>query len=78
MFKSKISSLSIFNKYSLIRLVNCTRWSELIDSISFHAGVSKAAGVTSEFRLLNAEGILFVLLYFTIVVYKYYKVNFVT
>ena len=37
----------------LLRLVNCSRWDEVTDSIRFHAGLAEAVGVSTEFRLLN-------------------------
>lgn len=36
------------------KMVNCTRWSELVDSMKFHAGLAQAANALSEFRLLNS------------------------
>lgn len=36
------------------RLVGCSRWSELGQSVRFHAGFAHAAGAPTEFRLLNA------------------------
>jgi hypothetical protein len=35
------------------RLVECSRWTELTDSLSFHAKVSHSACARTEFRLLN-------------------------
>ena len=37
----------------IYRYVNCTRWSELVDSMQFHAGLAQASNALSEFRLLN-------------------------
>lgn len=37
------------------RMVSCTRWSELTESLRFHAGLAKAAGALTEFRLLNGS-----------------------
>lgn len=37
----------------LYRVVPCSRWRELVDSMRFHAGLAKAANALSEFRLLN-------------------------
>jgi hypothetical protein len=34
--------------------VGCSRWSELGQSVRFHAGFAHAAGAPTEFRLLNA------------------------
>ena len=33
--------------------VNCTRWSEMVEAIKFHAGFANAANAPCEFRLLN-------------------------
>jgi hypothetical protein len=35
------------------KIIGCTRWSELVDSLRFHAELSVAAGAPSEFRLIN-------------------------
>lgn len=35
------------------RFINCSRWSELCDSIRFHAGLADAAQSPTEFRFLN-------------------------
>lgn len=37
----------------LFRVVPCSRWHELVDSMRFHVGLAKAANAPSEFRLLN-------------------------
>lgn len=37
------------------KLVNCSRWSELTDSLRFHATLSEKLGVISDFRLLNGS-----------------------
>lgn len=37
------------------RLVSCSRWSELTEALKFHASVSRAAAVPTEFRLLNGS-----------------------
>ena len=34
-------------------MVNSTRWSELTDTVRFHAGLADAANTPVEFRLLN-------------------------
>ena len=36
------------------KLINCSRWSELVTSMSFHAQLAEAADAKTEFRLLNA------------------------
>lgn len=41
---------SLFN----VRTVACSRWTELGQSVKFHAGFAHAAGAATEFRLLNA------------------------
>ena len=35
------------------RLLVCSRWSEMTESLRFHVGLASAAQSTSEFRLLN-------------------------
>jgi hypothetical protein len=35
------------------KMVNSTRWGELIDGVRFHAGLAEAAGSPIEFRFLN-------------------------
>eukprot|EP01035_Chromulina_nebulosa_P021818 gene21818-28236_t len=35
------------------KMVTCTRWSELTDSLKFHVRLAQSAGAISEFRLLN-------------------------
>jgi hypothetical protein len=35
------------------KLVSCSRWSELVESLKFYSGLSKAGSIPSEFRLLN-------------------------
>lgn len=45
-------SLKIYNN-SLSRLVSCSRWAEVADTIRFHAGLAEAVGIPTEFRLLN-------------------------
>lgn len=37
------------------RLVQCSRWIELTESLKFHAGLAKAACSPTEFRLLNGS-----------------------
>jgi len=37
----------------LNKMVNSTRWGELIDGVRFHAGLAEAAGSPIEFRFLN-------------------------
>lgn len=37
------------------KIVGCTRWSELTDSLRFHAMLSEKLGVISDFRLLNGS-----------------------
>lgn len=42
-----------------IRVVKCTRWVELSESIKFHAKLAAAVSLPSEFRFLNrAEPII--------------------
>lgn len=36
-----------------VKFITCSRWSELTDSLNFHAGLAQAANAKSEFRLLN-------------------------
>ena len=36
-----------------VRLVNCSRWSELTEAMRFHADLAKVAQAPTEFRLLN-------------------------
>lgn len=38
---------------SCIRLVQCSRWAEVADSLRFHAGLADAVALPTEFRLLN-------------------------
>ena len=38
-------------------VVGCSRWKELSSSIKFHAGLTLAADLTSEFRFLNSSAI---------------------
>jgi hypothetical protein len=45
-----------------MKLVKATRWSELVDSIEFHAGLAEAAGKPAEFLMLNGAGNLTVCL----------------
>ena len=41
------------------KFITCSRWSELTESMRFHAGLAEAGRIPSEFRLLNnAEPIL--------------------
>ena len=35
------------------KMISCTRWNELTVGLKFHAGLARAAGAPSEFRLLN-------------------------
>lgn len=35
------------------RLVSCSRWAEVVDTVRFHAGLAEAVGIPTEFRLLN-------------------------
>jgi hypothetical protein len=35
------------------KLVSCTRWSELTETLKFHVGLAQIAGAPTEFRLLN-------------------------
>lgn len=35
------------------KVINCTRWAELCESLKFHAELSEVLGAPSEFRLLN-------------------------
>lgn len=35
------------------KFVSCSRWSELTESLRFHAGLAEAASAPTEFRLLN-------------------------
>ena len=37
------------------RILSCTRWAELSDSIRFHAGFAEASGAVTQFRLLNSS-----------------------
>lgn len=37
------------------KMVNSTRWGELIDGVRFHAGLAEAAGSPIEFRFLNEQ-----------------------
>ena len=37
------------------KIVSCTRWSELTDTIRFHAGLATAAALPTEFRMLNSS-----------------------
>lgn len=39
---------------SLDRLIQCSRWSELTDSMKFHATLAEYARSPTEFRLLNS------------------------
>lgn len=43
------SSLVIFPG----RLISCSRWSELTESLKFHANLARSACAPTEFRLLN-------------------------
>lgn len=40
---------------SSTKLVPCTRWSELTDSLKFHASLASTLSVPTEFRLLNSH-----------------------
>ncbi len=42
------------NGQGVTKLINCTRWSELTASLTFHANIAKAANSLTQFRLLNA------------------------
>jgi hypothetical protein len=37
----------------LYRVISCSRWQELVDSMRFHVGLAHAANAATEFRLLN-------------------------
>eukprot|EP01038_Epipyxis_sp_PR26KG_P015297 gene15297-20605_t len=37
------------------KMISCSRWAELTESLRFHANLSAAAGAPSEFRLLNGS-----------------------
>ena len=37
------------------KVLSCTRWAELSDSIRFHAGFAEASGAVTQFRLLNSS-----------------------
>ena len=39
--------------FTITRLVSCSRWSEMTESLRFHIGLASAAGASTEFRLLN-------------------------
>ena len=39
--------------FTIARLVSCSRWSEMTESLRFHIGLASAAGASTEFRLLN-------------------------
>ena len=41
-----------FNR-SHYRMVSCTRWTELVESLKFHIDASRATGAPSEFRSIN-------------------------
>jgi len=43
----------LVGKGSQTKLVECTRWSEICDSMRFHAGLAESACAPTEFRLLN-------------------------
>jgi hypothetical protein len=49
-------SMAVSDGHRLVnnKMVNCTRWSELVCGMKFHAGLAQASGAVSEFRLLNA------------------------
>lgn len=38
-----------------MRVLSCTRWSELAEALQFHAGISHAAAAPTEFRMLNGS-----------------------
>ena len=50
-----IMKLAIF----LLRLIGCSRWTEMTESLRFHVGLASAAGAPTEFRLLNGRTIFF-------------------
>lgn len=51
----KIHNIPLLFSFDVVffRLVSCSRWSELTESLKFHAHISRAACVPTEFRLLN-------------------------
>eukprot|EP01040_Poterioochromonas_malhamensis_P013673 gene13673-15070_t len=42
------------NSQGVTKLINCTRWSGLTASLTFHANLAKAANSLTQFRFLNA------------------------
>lgn len=42
--------------FPFVRIIQTSRWSELGESVRFHAGMAHAAGCPCEFRFLNATG----------------------
>lgn len=47
----------IFNDY-LLRIVGCTRWSELTEGIRFIMNLAHVACAPTEFRICNGNGML--------------------
>lgn len=45
----------LLSSNSKTRFISSSRWNELTDAISFHAGLANAASAISEFRFLNGQ-----------------------
>ena len=54
--------LIYFNdQHYLHRLVKCSRWAELTETLKFHVNTAHIAGGPTEFRMLNGKLLYFIL-----------------
>lgn len=53
LFSYKSLALKFNFLYNFYRMITCTRWAELVQSLIFHAEISEAFQSPSQFRLLN-------------------------
>jgi hypothetical protein len=42
------------------KLISCSRWTELTETLKFHVGLAQAANAPTEFRLLNGASPIFI------------------
>jgi hypothetical protein len=42
------------------KLISCSRWTELTETLKFHVGLAKSANAPTEFRLLNGASSIFI------------------